>query len=892
MILSKTSKAGFCFLFFLSGAAGLIYEVAWSRYLSLILGNTTYAHAIVLAAFLSGLALGNHFFGKARNVGNPAMWYAGLEIAIAVWCACYPFMHRGAAGLVFGSGSAFLSSFAFRAALSALMIFIPTALMGGTFPILIRLFAADVRQTQEMTGLLYAINSLGAVAGSLASSFWLIQHFGIDVTLLIGAALSGAAALGAVFLSAPEIAKLEPTRPGEPDRSAVPEPSTEKSPAAQSQKTAPQSALLKDASYSWALIVVFISGATALILEIAWFRFFAIILGSTLYSFSLMLAAFILGITLGSFAVSRLRFAGEGGRGILRQLGLLQAAFGAALIVTFPFYPRLPYLFVKTAALLQHSESNFWIYQLLTFGFCFALMFIPTFLSGAALPLASQLVSLYKGNSNEGVGLAFSLNLLGTLAGSILGGFFALPLLGIDGALRVSSALALLCGWRSLTLAKRGKAFAFAHRFRHAALALALGCLIPYPAWKQPLLLMNPFYQLHKAPPATFSDFMKGIENIKVLYYRDGTEATVAVLEHSGSERVLKINGKTDASAHGDLGTELLLGHLPMLLRSPRLQTEETAALCIGFGSGISAGAVLEHPRTNLDLVEISPEVMEAAAQFEAFNHQVTRNPNFHLTVDDAKSFLSASRKTYDVIVSEPSNPRMPGVANLFTREFFELCRTRLAEDGVMVQWFHLYSMTDDTVKMILRTFQTVFPYVSVWNSQAFDMMMIGSAQPLALNEAVLRERMRYEPVRKDLAKIGIGEPSTLLLHQLLPDNSVEQIAGTGPLHTDFFPQLEFGAARSLYLGSVSTFLAGYDQRRGGHPDLLLSRYLKGRPLTSDEAADVANLWGGDWHWTLFNAPLITGLYEDLQKRKDPSLKTNPHVQIFLEKYRAKTARR
>ena len=850
------------FLFFLSGAAGLVYEVTWSRYLSLVLGNTTQAHTVVLAAFLAGLALGNYALGKwGARFKNPVLAYAALELGIALYCAFYPFTQRWAQSLYFGGSSEFLSSFAFRAAISSFTLIVPTFLMGGTFPVLIRAFAGDFRETQKMTGLLYAVNSLGAVIGSASSSLWLIQSFGLDAAMLIGAALSAASGLGALGLA-----------PRQPPAESAAEDSpgaTEANAAAGTWGTVTQ--------FRWIASAAFLSGFTALVLEIVWFRFFALILGSTLYSFSLMLSAFILGITLGSLCAARLSARDPDPDALLRTFGYCQIAFGAAMVLSFPLYPRLPYYFIKAASALSHTEGSFWIYQAFTFGFCFILMLVPTFFSGAALPMASQWVSSYKRRSSEGVGIAFSLNLAGTLAGSVAAGSIFLPAFGIEGALKVSALLAMGCGVVSLQLALKRFAAAPA-----AALAAAAGLmLLVKNDWKESLVLMNPYFSWRSAPPPSYAEFRGGLKGSKILFYKDGAESTVAVVEHGGTERVLKINGKTDASAHGDLGTELLLGHLPMLLRPARLESAPTHALCIGFGSGISAGAVLRHPNAALDLVEISPEVMEAAPHFAQHNHNAAEDPRCAVTVDDARSYLARGRKTYDVILSEPSNPRMPGVAGLFTREVFELCGRRLEDDGVMAQWFHLYSMTDNTVRMILRTFQTVFPYVSVWNSQALDMMVVGSRKPIEIDFRVLQARMAQPDVRRDLARIGITTPVSLLVHEIMSGPALEEIAGTGRLHTDYFPQLEFGAAKSQYLGSVSTFLFNYDQRKWPAPNLLLARYLNGRNVSRDEAKSLLNLWIAGWHQTPANAALVAGLLDDIKKRPELGLAGDPLFQTL-----------
>jgi SAM-dependent methyltransferase len=306
----------------------------------------------------------------------------------------------------------------------------------------------------------------------------------------------------------------------------------------------------------------------------------------------------------------------------------------------------------------------------------------------------------------------------------------------------------------------------------------------------------------------------------------------------------LRVNGKPDASNAGDVGTQLLLGHLPALLAPSPPQR----ALVIGVGSGTSVGAMAIHPGMLVDAVEIEPEVVRAArAFFQEVNGRALDRANVRVVVEDAKTFLLLARDPYDLIVSEPSNPWLAGIGGLFTEEYFELARSRLAPGGLMAQWFHTYEMSDANVRLVLRTFRNAFPHTTVWQTQNDDYLILGSDRPLRLDIAELERRMAIPPVRDSLARLAIRDPAALLAHQVLAEGAVALAAGEGPLNSDRFPALEFSAPIDFFLGSESRLLTRLDERRQlGDRQLLVSQYLARRPLDSIGALAVADALAWD----------------------------------------------
>jgi spermidine synthase len=336
-----------------------------------------------------------------------------------------------------------------------------------------------------------------------------------------------------------------------------------------------------------------------------------------------------------------------------------------------------------------------------------------------------------------------------------------------------------------------------------------------------------------------YADMRKLLSGATLLFIRDDREATVTVTRFAGSPGVvsLKVNGKSDASNGADMVTQVLLGELPLLLKP-----DARDVLLVGWGSGVTAGSLLRHPIERLDAAELVPAVVDASRFFTAENGGALDDPRLALHLEDAKSFLAREDRRYDVIVSEPSNPWMAGVGDLFSVEFYRRARARLAPGGLMVQWFHQYEMSDALFRMTLRTFRTSFPYVTLWNVADNDVLMAGSAEPLAPDFAAMDRAARIPGVRSDLMRAYVGFPATLLSMQSACAETAAAMGGDGPLNEERHPRLEYGAPLALFRNDKVSALVDGDDRAGKtpRPCLLLPRYLKarGRSLSSEEYMD------------------------------------------------------
>jgi len=882
----KSARFIIALLFFLSGVAGLIYEVVWAKHLSLFLGNTTHAHTIVLATFMGGLALGYFLFGKiADRTGNPLNLYGWMEILIGLSGALFvPLLGwLGSAYISFVIHFGLHTIFAApsKLILSVLLILFPTVLMGGTLPVLSRFVVHSLGHVESQVGWLYFLNSLGAVCGSLLAGFMLIPRFGLNLSILAAVGLN--LLVGLIALA------LRPWKKDEGERRLS-------KTAGDSGERAPYS----PAQVRLAILGIALSGGAALIYEIAWIRLLSLVLGFSAYSFSLMLAAFIAGIALGSFIVAR-RWVERFEPYLLFALAELGVALSVILIL--PLYERLPFYFAVLANLFIRVPETFWLYELTQVLICFLLMLLPTFFLGMTLPLVSQVAAQNLKRLGEDIGNVFAANTAGTLLGAIAAGLLLLPLLGIKRLIEIGVLIHLIVGASALCLSpgltRKKKTLTLGTSF-----ALFFFYLYLFPAWDQSILSSGTFRERRFYGAMSYQEFRQSHQE-EVLYYKDGANVTVTVVKTKDHRIRLKVNGKPDASSGGDLPTQILSGQIPLLLKP-----DAHNVLVIGLGSGITAGSVLRHPIERLDLVEISSEVVEGSRFFAPYNYEALKEPRLKLYVEDAKTFLRVAPQRYDIIVSEPSNPWISGIGNLFSIEFYQDVRKRLQPDGLMVQWFHTYEMTDETLKLVLRTFTQSFEHVTLWSPKAADLLLMGSKLPLNVDFKKSSARFHSTKVMEDLRRLGIESFPTILSLQIASDDGVRKAAGRGRINEDLFPILEYEAPKAFFLGQTSSFLDSYDEKlhaRQKSP-LYFAQYLKINPLGLRGSKDIAiyhftysllsplglrrsfvDLWlqqdpkDPEAHWALARIEEQEGNLEAARKELNYLLKLNPDRWEYLE---------
>ncbi len=809
-----------CALFVLSGACGLAYQVVWAKYLGLFLGNTVLLHTAVLGSFMGGLALGSLAIGtRASRSAAPLKVYGWLELLIAGYALIFPQVAGWGHEAVIRMAETFppgtVPLLVVRVIMAMLLLIVPTLLMGATYPYLTAHLERTVESGTRGANWLYAANCGGAVLGALVTGLGLIPELGISATLMAIAILNIAVALTAILASGRDADRAE---------------------------TSPATAIVPKAGAHTdrsLLFAICLSGATAFIYELVWTRLFAVTLGSSTYSFTLMLAAFITGLALGSVMSDMVPAVRRNAWAVFAASELL---IGLAIALALPLYPRLPYWLWKVKWLLRASEDTLGLYLLLQYGLIFAVMAVPTFLFGLTFPAAIRAAaSGLRGSEQEGengavadhAAAVYGWNTIGTLVGVALAGCVLIPWLGLRGSLIVGAGLnlgiGLLVAARSGILQRRplpcwGMA---------GAVVLVL---VVAPAW-HPLSLTYGAFRTQGRPPATWAAFMERIEARRQVFYREDFGTTVAVLRtKDGDGQVeqlsLVVDGKTDASSVGDLATQSLLAHVPMFIRP-----QAKDVFVVGLGSGVTVGSVLAHPVERVDCVEISRAVVEAAGHFREANRDALKDPRVNLVVDDGRTVLGATRKQYDLIISEPTNPWISGVGNLFSEEFFRLAASRLKSDGVIAQWFHGYELDDRLVATILRTFRGVFPHAVIFQGNQTDYIMIGSREPLTPDFLRMQERFSSAPVARDLSRIGIRGIAGLLALQLQTEGGVEELARDGAINSDDLPLLEYLAPRSLYVSAFAQRIVDTDARTAPGSGTWLSRYLA-RPDTG--AGDYA----------------------------------------------------
>jgi len=805
-----SSRWLFVVLYTLSGAAALVYEVTWTRLLTLQMGHTVSAVSTVLAAFMGGLAVGAWIAGRLHVSGPRRLRaYAALEILVAAIAIALPLLLRAAhpaLAWAYTDGDSMLR-FAFaRAALSAFLLALPAAAMGATFPIAASWFAdrtarlapnAAARSFAE-AGVLYAANTAGAAAGAIAAGFWLIPSLGLRGTTGVGVALNIGAALGALSLarhdtspvSAPLRADVTPAiRKDKQHRRQQPR-QERLSPAA-----APQPAL------AWTAAAV--SGFAALVFEVAFTRLLALVIGPTTYAFATMAASFITGLALGSAAGARLsRTVARPAYWLAGTLAI--TAIGASMASSYAA-SRLPLVVAAEVAAASVTFTSVVVRQAVEV----AVLLLPlTFALGAAFPLALATASAGTGSIDADAARVYVANTLGAISGSIAAGFLLVPRFGLQITFRGTSRAAIaaavaIAGWAAVSGRERGTTRRVVVLGALAAAGLLGAILIDVPAWDRELLASGAYKYAPYIHAGDAGDFAASLRAGRLEYYREGAAGTVSVRRLTG-RLALAIDGKVDASNAGDMLTQRLLGVLPVLVHGHPDQ------LCvIGLGSGVTvASAMATGLVHHSDVVEISPEVVAASALFAHENANVLASPHVRLIVGDGRSHLHLAERRYDVIVSEPSNPWMAGVAALFTREFFEAARLKLGRGGVLCQWAHLYDMSDADLRSIVRTFASVFPQSTMWRVGDGDLLLIGTTgddiEPLFANVAA---RSADASTIAALADVGVA-PATAKF-QLLSlfaggPAEIAHYADAALVQTDDRMALEFTAPGSIYGPSTS----------------------------------------------------------------------------------------
>lgn len=777
--------------FFFSGAAGLVLEEVWTRELTLVFGSTTLALSTVLSVFMGGLALGSRVGGRyADKLKRPLVAYALAEAGVGLYALALPWVistyPRLNAGLfhLFGERELLLSLGRFLAA--TLLLFIPTTLMGATLPILSRhatVTTEGAGRIGRAVGTLYAVNTFGAVVGAFLGGFVLLPRLGVTAT-------SHAAAITDLGLAA--LVLLASLR--RPRAAASPDDALSLDAAAPVEESPPARPDATPRERRLALVAFGISGAVAMVYQVLWTRALAIVIGSSVYGFTLILLAFLVGLAVGAAITARLV---ERARLPLAWLGAVHLLTAAAIGFSYVVIDKLPAAFL---ALLRGNTLS--VDGILFCQFLLAAIAIlpATLLMGAVFPLTVRVVARARDVIGHDVGVAYSVNTLGAIVGSFAAGFVVLPVLGLQRGLGLFAVVTVLLG-AALVL------FAGERPTRRRVITAVATPLVAAAA----IALLPRWSLVHFSAGLFRVSIAKDIIESQrwatpiLEYYKDGIATTVSV-ERWNRTVALKNNGKVDASNGDDMATQIMVGLMPLVVHPTALDKPPRVAV-IGFGSGVTVGAVTQFPIGHADVVELEPAVVEAGVRwFGDYNHHPEKNDRVRIIVGDGRNFLSQrpDEPKYDVIVSEPSNPWITGVSNLFTVDYWKLARARLADDGVFCQWAQLYEMTPPNIKTILRSFAEVFPYTYVFAAEdlSSDVIMVAANHPLGLDLERLAKNFGHPVLAAELKRGGVTSAEDIAAQLLLVPREIPAFTAGAPLNTDDNARIEFAAPRDL-LGST-----------------------------------------------------------------------------------------
>ncbi|NTX01167.1 fused MFS/spermidine synthase [Myxococcus sp. CA040A] len=821
-------------LLFLSGGTALVYELVWSKYLGNVLGNSGQAHAVVLATFMGGLALGASVFGRtADRVKSPLALYGVLELGVALYALAFPYVldALGALWLAVAPGVPDGWRVGPRLLVAAVSLVVPTLLMGGTLPALVRHFADSLSGVQRELARLYAVNSLGAALGVFIAGTKLVPVLGLSASAKLAAGLNLLLAVAALLL-----ARRHP-------------------PALAPGQAAPVSESTANLAYPRvavraALVGVALSGFTSMLYQVTWIRLLSIVLGASTYAFTLILTAFILGIGLGSFwLMTRAQKSDP-----LKLYGQMQVALVASLCVALPLYVRLPHLFRSAQWMMTRSVDTWPLFQLLTFGFCCLVLLVPTFFMGAAFPAAARVATAKVSEVGRELGGVYLWNTVGTITGSALGGLVLMPWWGMEGNF-VAGVVANLAAAALAFHALPGRPSSPVRALWPVGAVALLAAVVlgGMSGWSVRLSGIASI-RSHQKPPESYAKLVEETEkNIHPIFYRDDTFATVMVADYPQDHlRFMKLNGKIDASNGSDVETQVIAGHLGALLH-PR---EPKNVLLVGAGAAITAGSVLAHPVERLDMVEIAPAVIDAARLFKEDNRNAVDDTRTRVHIDDAKTFMALAERKYDLVVSVPSNPWVAGVSGLFTRDFFQTVDRHLADDGVLVQWIHTYESNDELIRLVVRTLRDTFPHATTWLGP-HDLVLVASRKPLAFDAERLAQRMAVPEVRADMGRVGLTDVFALLSKQVHSEDGQLAFAGPGPINTDDHNLLEYASPIAFFVANIDVRVK--DERRSpeGGSRLFLEDYLRQHPPTAEEAA---RLYRNMERYHAANDPLVRGV--------------------------------
>ncbi|HPG40137.1 MAG TPA: fused MFS/spermidine synthase [bacterium] len=732
-------------VFFFSGMSALIYQVMWAREFGLVFGVHVFAISTVLTAFMAGLALGNLYFGKlVDRLKKPLVLFAILQLGLALFALAFPMLFKGleAAYTFFIKllAAGYWGTQLIRFALSFLFLLIPTTLMGGTLPVIAKFLVQRLENLGWHVGSLYAVNNFGAVAGCFLAGFILMQTIGMGGALAVGVIINLVNAV--IVLIVARLARDE----------HLPQANTVIAQSGMEATTERYSARVMN-FVLWAFAI---EGFTTLSYEVIWTR---ILLGyshdKSVYFFTTVIIGFILGLSLGSLLTA---WWIDKKKNLLWILGTVEVLIGVFAILLLKAFTLVGGIVIER----QLAFGNNWLSNLgIEYGLFLAVMIVPTTLMGMTFPLVSKIYLHNLEKVGSRLGIIGYLDTVGSIFGSFAAGFILLPWLGVVKAVILTAVINLVIGIALVVIHPQKSLRA------RGSMILVMGGVIAAS------LLTIPGGDY-------FRNWQTRKPGDRLLFYKEGAAATVAVPQHPDGVKVLAINGSVTAFAdYGDTRVHKMLGYLPYFLHP-----QPKNAIVIGLGMGVTAQSLVQDDMESVDCVEIADEVVEACrSAFTRENGHVLDNEKLNLYSEDGRSYLYMTHKRYDIITSNAVHARLS--PNLYSRDFYRLCKQRLTESGIMCQWMSTNWVTEQEYKTLIKAFMDVFPHTSLWAVNVGHVLMIGAPQPLQLDFDKLQQRFDNDKARTELLPADLYNPFALLAQYICDEQLLQNYVGDAPPSTD-----------------------------------------------------------------------------------------------------------
>lgn len=773
-------------IFAVSGFAGLIYESIWTHYLKLFLGHAAYSQTLVLAIFMGGMALGAAICSRySRNWSNLLLWYAVVEGIIGIFALIYhPLFDAGinyAYATIIPSIGSLTGVTVFKWIISTISILPQSILLGMTFPLMsgafLRLFPKSSGNSLSM---LYFSNSIGAVFGVLASGFILIRAAGFPGTIQMAGVINIAIAIAVWYLS------RDLFKPSEPITSTV---------------SSDQLSVTPQRSYRLLLLISLGTGVASFIYEIGWIRMLSLVLGSSTHAFELMLSAFLLGLAFGGLWIKR-RI--DSLTDPVRTLAIIQMVMGLLALSTLPLYDGTFGIMQWLMRTLPKSDNGYLLFNLGSYGIAAAIMLPATFCAGMTLPLITNIL-FSRGHGEKSVGAVYAANTVGAIIGVFWAVHLGMPLLGLKGLLAsgvaIDLALGILLIWRADTDYRNRQVPAVATFVCVAAVVLVVV-----------FVRLDP-YKMASGIYRTGTKFMTH-DDISLIFHKDGKTSTVSVTLDKFRNAGIKNNGKPDSAINLDINsayapdepTTIMAGALPFFYKPDAAKVAN-----IGLGTGLTTQTILTNPKVQrADTIEIEKAVVEAGQLFRSRTDLVYSDPRSNIIIDDAKSAFSSHGRKYDIIISEPSNPWVSGVAGLFSEEFYRHVKRYLEDDGLFVQWIQLYEMDLNLVASIFKAISNNFSDYTVYLTAGNADLMIVAKKKGPLGQ-IKADAFQFPAFRSMLSRININGLQDIHIREVGTKRFLEPLFNSYPIksNSDYFPVLDQNSAKARFMNTGAFSLLG-----------------------------------------------------------------------------------